>query len=114
MKNFEIPDNATNGDLFKLLFPNAKITEDFDEEYNVQVENLYQNNMEQSMWFDYQWWYAPQGTYGLKKNYWFRTTDETEHLVWECPYCKWQQRFWTNYCPNCGKDIGIKKGENNG
>ena len=37
-----------------------------------------------------------------KTGRWIRTTDKAEHLVWECDKCSWQQRFNTNYCPNCG------------
>ena len=37
-----------------------------------------------------------------KIGHWNRVTDKTEHLVWECDKCGWQQRFNTNYCPDCG------------
>lgn len=36
-----------------------------------------------------------------KTGKWIRVTDKTGHLVWECG-CGWQQRFNTNFCPNCG------------
>ena len=37
-----------------------------------------------------------------KTGYWIRVTDKTGHLVWECDKCSWQQRFNTNFCPDCG------------
>jgi len=36
-----------------------------------------------------------------KTGHWTRVTDKTGHLMWECK-CGWQQRFHTNYCPDCG------------
>lgn len=35
------------------------------------------------------------------KGKWIRVVDKAGHWVWECD-CKWQQRFATNFCPNCG------------
>ena len=37
-----------------------------------------------------------------KTGHWIRVTDKTGHLVWECDKCNWQQRFNTNFCPDCG------------
>ena len=37
-----------------------------------------------------------------KRRKWIRTTDKSGHLVWECDKCGWQQRFNTNFCPDCG------------
>ena len=37
-----------------------------------------------------------------KTGHWIRVKDKTEHWVWECDKCGWQQRFDTNYCPYCG------------
>lgn len=37
-----------------------------------------------------------------KTGQWIRVTDKTGHLVWECDKCGWQQRFNTNFCPDCG------------
>lgn len=37
-----------------------------------------------------------------KTGYWIRVTDKTGHLVWKCDKCSWQQRFNTNFCPDCG------------
>lgn len=37
-----------------------------------------------------------------KTGHWIRVTDNAGHLVWECDKCGWQQRLWTNYCPDCG------------
>lgn len=36
-----------------------------------------------------------------KTGHWNRVTDKAGHLVWECD-CGWQQRFATNFCPDCG------------
>ena len=44
----------------------------------------------------------PSMTPKRKIGHWVRTTDATEHFVWECDKCEWQQRFATNYCPDCG------------
>ena len=46
-----------------------------------------------------------------KTGHWTRVMDKTGHLVWECNKCKWQQRFNTNYCPNCSAKMGSKKNE---
>ena len=40
--------------------------------------------------------------YEQKSGKWIRVTDKTGHLVWECDKCSWQQRFNTNFCPDCG------------
>ena len=37
-----------------------------------------------------------------KTGHWIRVTDKAGHLVWECDKCGWQQRFNTNFCPDCG------------
>lgn len=37
-----------------------------------------------------------------KTGHWERVTDNAGYLVWECDKCKWQQRYATNYCPDCG------------
>lgn len=36
----------------------------------------------------------------------------TEHFVWECDKCHWQQKFNTNFCPNCGADMRDKERDN--
>jgi len=41
-----------------------------------------------------------------KSGKWIRVTDKTGHLVWECDKCSWQQRFNTNFCPDCGAKMG--------
>lgn len=38
-----------------------------------------------------------------KIGHWIRVTDKAGHLVWECDKCGWQQRFNTNFCPDCGR-----------
>ena len=45
-----------------------------------------------------------------KTGHWIRTVDKAEYLVWECN-CGWQQRFATNYCPNCGAKMESEMGE---
>ena len=47
-----------------------------------------------------------------KSGKWIRVTDKAGHLVWECDKCSWQQRFNTNFCPNCGAKMESE--ENNG
>lgn len=47
----------------------------------------------------------PPVTPTRKKWKWIRTTDKAGHLVWECGKCGWQQRFNTNYCPDCGAEM---------
>jgi len=43
-----------------------------------------------------------------KTGRWTRVTDKAGHLVWECD-CGWQQRFYTNFCPDCGIKMQEKK-----
>ena len=47
-----------------------------------------------------------------KKGKWRRVVDKAGHWVRECD-CKWQQRFATNYCPDCGAEMsgGEEDGE---
>ncbi len=40
-----------------------------------------------------------------KMGHWKSVIDKTGHWVWECDKCYWQQRFYTNFCPNCGAKI---------
>ena len=37
-----------------------------------------------------------------KTGHWIRVTDKAGYLVWECDKCGWQQRYNTNFCPDCG------------
>ena len=43
-----------------------------------------------------------------KTGHWNRVTDKAGHLVWECD-CGWQQRFATNFCPDCGTKMEEQK-----
>lgn len=49
--------------------------------------------------------YLPPVTPKRPKGKWIRVVDKAGHWVWECD-CKWQQRFATNYCPDCGSYNG--------
>lgn len=44
----------------------------------------------------------PSVTPQQKTGCWNRVTDNAGYCVWECDKCGWQQRFNTNYCPDCG------------
>ena len=46
----------------------------------------------------------PSVTPQPKTGRWTRVTDKAGRLVWECD-CGWQQRFNTNYCPDCGSKM---------
>ena len=45
-----------------------------------------------------------------KVGHWNRVIDKAGHWVWECDKCGWQQRFNTNYCPDCGADMAESEG----
>lgn len=67
-----------------------------------------------------------EGDYEIIKKYeeqesetmhWLSVIDKTGHLVWECDKCGWQQRRYTNYCPDCGaklEDKGYEQGYKDG
>ena len=55
----------------------------------------------------------PSVTPKEKTGKWKRTTDKTEHLVWECDKCGWQQRIATNFCPDCGCHMFEPQGSEN-
>ena len=89
----------TNGENILNAFPNVttRILETKGFRY-IEVE---QNDK----WiadFDIDWWNAECDE---PKGHWIRVTDKAGHLVWECDKCGWQQRFNTNYCPDCGADM---------
>lgn len=46
----------------------------------------------------------PSVTSQPKTGHWNRVT-QAGHLVWECDKCKWRQRFYTNYCSDCGSKM---------
>ena len=52
----------------------------------------------------------PSVTPQRPKGKWTRVVDKAGHWVWECD-CKWQQRFATNFCPDCGADMRGKENE---
>lgn len=50
--------------------------------------------------------YLPPVTPKRPKGKWIRVVDKAGHWVWECEDCKWQQRIATNFCPDCGAEMG--------
>ena len=46
-----------------------------------------------------------------KIGHWIRITDKTGHLVWGCDKCAWQQRYNTNFCPDCGAKMESEAGD---
>ena len=52
----EIPENATNGDVIKVMFPNGKVIE-CDEA--VGYEQMLDDKYSYCSWFDGLWWNAP-------------------------------------------------------
>lgn len=40
-----------------------------------------------------------------RKGHWIKVTYNTGRLVCECDRCGWQQKLYTNFCPNCGADM---------
>lgn len=56
----------------------------------------------------------PSVTPQPKVGQWNRVVDKAGHCVWECDKCGWQQRFNTNYCPDCGaKKQEVQNANNN-
>ena len=70
--------------------------EAINEADNLSLETSYDNEKVEQMLRD-----LPPVTPERPKGKWIRVVDRAGHWVWECD-CKWQQRFATNYCPNCG------------
>ena len=92
-----IPDNATNGDMIKALFPEAIIEE---REYGVVLIALGRL----PLWRTYiDWWNAP-----------YKENKEKYH----CQQCRHEIPFKNrkdidfNFCPYCGESL-FGKGENN-
>lgn len=50
---FDIPDNATNGDVIKAMFPNFKITDLKNRMIKVDISESYDE------YFKKEWWNAP-------------------------------------------------------
>ena len=54
----EIPDDATNGDVIKAIFPNAPIDTELYTNY-VMVKLDYHTQYDGGLMFDKDWWNAP-------------------------------------------------------
>ena len=55
----------------------------------------------------------PSVTPQPKTGHWNRVVDKAGHWVWECDKCGWQQRFNTNYCPDCGAKMEVDANDSN-
>lgn len=54
-----IPDNATNGDVIKAMFPYIEIKDNCDMYYSVNIENLSTDKGLNTVGFRKDWWNAP-------------------------------------------------------
>lgn len=94
-----IPNNATNGDVIKAMFPNEGL-------YEQGKACIYYGMMR----FDTDWWNAPyentpSETPTERTGHWKRRiVDSGYNADWKCSECghKEMTDFPTNYCPNCG------------
>lgn len=55
---FEIPDNATNGDVIKEMFPQTIFTDSMVEGYVCSIECSLIGRDTKTMYFDADWWNA--------------------------------------------------------
>lgn len=103
----------TNGEALTGLF---KDDEDIAHGTNGEFHHIWSKDRKLTMTIHRDWWNAEykgdtnansdnNGTPQLKMGHWIRVTDKTGHLVWECNRCGWQQRFTTDYCPDCGANM---------
>ena len=83
----------TNGEKFKEMFGVSQVDEDELYAYAWLPNH---NAIE----IPPEWWNAEYKE--PKTGHWIRVTDKAGHLVWECDKCSWQQRYNTNFCPDCG------------
>ena len=54
-----LPNNATNGDMIKALFPHISIEDNCQQYYSVDIENLSDNKSFNAVGFRKEWWNAP-------------------------------------------------------
>ncbi len=54
-----IPNNATNGDMIKTLFPHISVKDNCQKYYSVDIENLSKDNSLNTIGFRKEWWDAP-------------------------------------------------------
>lgn len=54
----EIPDNPTNGDMIKAMFPNVTVRDSYYT-YAVEVKLEYHSQHDTGLLFDKKWWNAP-------------------------------------------------------
>ena len=58
IKQWSIPEGATNGDMIKTVFPNAKVRTNYYT-YCVDVKLEYHSQYDTGLLFDKDWWNAP-------------------------------------------------------
>lgn len=56
---FTIPENPTNGDMIKAMFPYIEIKDNCDMYYSVNIENLSTDKGLNTIGFRKDWWNAP-------------------------------------------------------
>ena len=54
-----IPENATNGDIIKAMFPHIEISDNCKEYYSVNIEDLEKDKAFNTIGFKKGWWNAP-------------------------------------------------------
>ena len=57
MAVINIPNNATNGDVIKALFPNSEVCEPIIEDDIIHI--IFADKADSAIGFDYSWWNAP-------------------------------------------------------
>lgn len=59
LKTILVPDNATNGDMIKALFPNITVVDNCWGFYSVDLEDLSEDRALNSVGLRKEWWNAP-------------------------------------------------------
>lgn len=54
-----LPDDATNGDIIKTLFPHISVEDNCQKYYSVDIENLSKDKALNTIGFRKEWWDAP-------------------------------------------------------